>query len=108
MTTSPKKGIPYMTENKDKQKLSLWSLLFFPITILYEEVLLRMPMLSVSLCPWVQHVAGHAYFTVAASHGSSLLSQASPSPGPKWQPRLSHSLTPLSAASPALPHSGSC
>lgn len=27
-------------------------------------------MLSVSLCPWVRHVAGRAYFSVAASRGS--------------------------------------
>jgi len=37
-----------MTENTPKQRLSLWSLLFFPITILYEEVLLRLGAVDVT------------------------------------------------------------
>ena len=63
MTTSPKKGIPHMTENKDKQKLSLWSLLFFPITILYEEVLLRIG--AVDVTGFDYHYAYLLIFAVA-------------------------------------------
>ena len=37
-----------MTETSPKQKLNLWSLLFFPLTILYEEVLLRIGAVDVS------------------------------------------------------------
>ena len=37
-----------MTETSHKQKLNLWSLLFFPVTILYEEVLLRIGAVDVT------------------------------------------------------------
>jgi len=37
-----------MTEHNTKQRFPLWSLLFFPITILYEEVLLRIGAVDVT------------------------------------------------------------
>lgn len=37
-----------MTEHNTKQRWNLWSLLFFPITILYEEVLLRIGAVDVT------------------------------------------------------------
>ncbi|MBQ3011283.1 MAG: sulfatase-like hydrolase/transferase [Oscillospiraceae bacterium] len=37
-----------MTEHNTKQRLNLWSLLFFPLTILYEEVLLRIGAVDVT------------------------------------------------------------
>jgi len=37
-----------MTEHNTRQRLNLWSLLFFPITILYEEVLLRIGAVDVT------------------------------------------------------------
>lgn len=37
-----------MTDKNNKQHLNLWSLLFFPLTILYEEVLLRISAVDVN------------------------------------------------------------
>lgn len=68
-----------MTENPVKQRFPLWSALFFPLTILYEEVLLRIT--SVDVSGWDYH---YLYLLVFSLAGGALFWAITQLPKPRW------------------------